>query len=332
MNYKYSCINCKYYTNKKYDFERHNKTIKHFKNTERYKCNKCDYITTKKCNYDRHMKSSKHTDIKNVEVNNIDSKKDEVEFCCKNCNKSFNSRSGLWYHNKKCKKRETVITNKIIDINNGEMVSELISGLMTKLKESNDDLIMKLVESNNKVLMDTIPKLSQTKNINSNNTTNNMTINMYLNEYCKDAMNLTEFVKTLNITENDIKNTGNVGFVQGILSIMMNKLVSMKYTERPLHCTDVKRSKFYIKDNDKWERDDKNVKIKKLLKDITQKQFDTLCFWVKNNMEEAMEDDKVYSMYENMYSNISMNIDGKMKDILRKLCGLTKIDKELMIR
>jgi hypothetical protein len=115
---------------------------------------------------------------------------------------------------------------------------------------------------------------------NSHNTTNNtnnshnkaFNLQFFLNETCKNAMNITEFVDSIKLQLSDFMSIGDVGFVQGISNIIVKNLNSLDETIRPIHCTDQKRETFYVRDHDKWEKEeDDKRRIKKMIKDITYK-------------------------------------------------------------
>jgi hypothetical protein len=108
-------------------------------------------------------------------------------------------------------------------------------------------------------------------NINSNNKTFNL--NVFLNEHCKDAMNIMDFVDSLKLQLSDLESVGKLGFVNGLSNIIVKKLNSLDETKRPIHCTDAKREVLYVKDEDKWEKENENEnkKIRKAIKHIAHK-------------------------------------------------------------
>ena len=63
-----------------------------------YSCKKCDYTTNIKCNYEKHELSIKHYN----KINNIFNQSISYSLACPFCDKSFNHRSTLWSHKKKC--------------------------------------------------------------------------------------------------------------------------------------------------------------------------------------------------------------------------------------
>ena len=114
---------------------------------------------------------------------------------------------------------------------------------------------------------------------NFNNCNNKITLNVYLNEHCKNAMNLTDFVNQIQISLEDLEYSKQNGFAKGITNILSKQLKDLNPTERPIHCSDVKRLQFYVKDSDTWGKDKSNVKIDKTIQKITKKQILKIKEW-----------------------------------------------------
>jgi hypothetical protein len=116
------------------------------------------------------------------------------------------------------------------------------------------------------------------KNGTHNNTTNNTNIsnksfnlNLFLKETCKDAMNIMDFVESIKLQLSDLERVGEFGYVEGISNIIVKKLKELDITQRPVHCTDKKRETMYIKHDNKWEKDDNNIKMHKVVKKVADK-------------------------------------------------------------
>jgi hypothetical protein len=109
-----------------------------------------------------------------------------------------------------------------------------------------------------------------TINTNSHNKTFNLQI--FLNETCKNAMNIMEFADSVKLQLTDLENVGKLGFVDGISNIIVKNLKALDVEKRPVHCTDYKREVLYIKDDNKWEKENENnIKIRKVIKKIAHK-------------------------------------------------------------
>jgi len=282
-------------------------------------CKKCDYITSRKSSYKDHLLSAKHCNGNNLETNGNENlqKICKSNYECETCKKNFKSRSGLWKHNKICLKS-----------NNLEQKDEL---------QDKDELIMMLIKQNTELIKET----SEFKNImmkviengttnNSNNNTNshNKTFNLqfFLNETCKDAMNIMDFVDSIKLQISDLERVGEYGFVDGISNIIVKNLKALDVTERPIHCTDKKREVLYVKDENKWEKDEEKNKIKKVIKKVANKNIHLLPVF----KEKYPDCNKSSSKHSDRYNKIiveSMNTDGENEDKIIK-----NISKEVIVQ
>jgi hypothetical protein len=188
--------------------------------------------------------------------------------CC--CGSSFSSRTTLWRHKKTCKKIDTL---KVEDINSQQTVTP---ELVMELIKNNKELQQIILEQHN--TLNNLVK-NGVSNTNSLNNNNNKTFNLqfFLNETCKDAMNIMDFVDSIKVQLSDLEKIGEVGYTQGISNIITTNLKALEVTQRPVHCTDKKRETMYIKDEDKWEKeDDSNTKLRKAIKRVANKNIKLL--------------------------------------------------------
>jgi len=218
------------------------------KNLPRFFCKNCDFECYMKCDWDRHILRPKHQ--KNVQGNEMETKNLKKTYNC-DCGRPFNTNSGLWKHKKIC---------NIEDIQSNE----------------NDDkeLIMMLVKQNSEMLEIIKNGTHNTNNSHNNTNSHNKTFNLqfFLNETCKDAMNIMDFVDSIKLQLSDLENVGKVGYVEGISNIITTNLKALDVTQRPIHCADKKREVLYVKDENKWEKeDDEKKKIRKAIKRVACK-------------------------------------------------------------
>jgi hypothetical protein len=232
-----------------------------------FHCIFCDYKCCLKFSYDRHLLTAKH--LKQTQMKQNETKKEKKEKKEKNeqntcnCGLVYYSRTSLWRHKKKCPIIEKSDNNQENNEENIEKKDEIINFLM---KENQDfkNLILEIIKK------DTITNNNNIINTNSHNKTFNL--NVFLNETCKDAMNIMEFVDSLKIELSDLENVGNVGYVNGISTIIVKNLNLLDETKRPVHCTDSKREVLYVKDQDKWEKENEDKsKMRKVIKHVTHK-------------------------------------------------------------
>jgi len=286
------------------------------KKNAKYICKPCNFICNKNANYQSHLLTNKHYKNTNECCNVITNK-------CNNCDKEFSTLSGLWKHRKTCsievevpQEAQSIIQGTKLTVGSSDIPIELILEVIKQSKEVQNVLIEqnkelqkqllehsnKLLENENRLLEKDNQLIEQNKQIleiakkpnmiNSNN--NNKTsfnLQFFLNETCKDAMNIVDFVNSLQLTNNDFETTGKLGFVNGISRIFINQLKKMDVIRRPLHCTDVKRETLYIKDNDTWEKEtDEKKKLNWVVNRIAQLNLNQIQQWqqeypdcVKNN-------------------------------------------------
>jgi hypothetical protein len=233
-----------------------------------YSCEKCTFKCFKKYSWDRHLLTLKHSMEMNgndLEIEKGQKGQNKKKIICENCNKIFQTNTGLWKHKKKCNKLNN---NNTIDVTNkDELILQLIKQNTEVIKENSEikNIMMKVLENGT----------HNTNNSHNNNTnSHNKTFNLqfFLNETCKDAMNIMDFVDSIKLQLSDLESVGKLGYVEGISNIIVKNLKELDVTERPVHCTDKKREVLYIKDQDKWEKedDDKN-KIRKVIKKVASK-------------------------------------------------------------
>jgi hypothetical protein len=276
------------------------------KKPQKYICDICVFECRNKKDYTRHLSTAKHkrlimanerlmkktphansshihtTDISSLpKVSNTFGVNIQQQFECHVCNKVYSHLSSLCKHKKKCCNNE-VMSNEI------EPTTQLIT--LSKEKESEfKDLVLLLLKENKEIqrnFIDIIPYIKGNITCNSHNTTTNnnqFNINMFLNEQCKNAMNLTDFIHSLPITNETYDNTIENGLTQTITSLITNGLNSMNVLERPIHCTDPNRKTMYVKDNNVWERDNELNLLLDGIKTLSLKQRTLIDKWQDAN-------------------------------------------------
>jgi hypothetical protein len=236
------------------------------KTSQIFYCDHCDYGTYKKSNFTNHLSTAKHEKCSNGNVletfgNENKPKTSSLIYSCKVCKKEFKNRSGLWKHNKICKYTE-IENNENNEIN--------------KDTDKKDELINYLIKENQEfknLILEIVKKDTYTTNNTTHTNSHNKAFNLqfFLNETCKDAMNITDFVESIQLQLSDLEKVGEIGYVEGISNIIVKNLNALDVTQRPVHCTDKKRETIYIKDEDKWEKDEEKNKIRKVIKKVATK-------------------------------------------------------------
>jgi hypothetical protein len=246
----------------------------------KFVCKECDYICDKKQHYKQHCNTAKHK--KRIGNSSATENNENSSLCCENCSKQYVDRTGLWRHKKKCIVTNT-ITTPIIDrllAENQELRSFIMD--QTKLYTANmNEIVEKNVEMLSKVV-ETCKPVNNNTTINNNNN-QRFNINVFLNEQCKDAINFSDFVKNIQISYEDLENNAQLGFVNGISKIFMDNLNQLDVTERPIHCTDVKRETMYIKDDNTWTKQADDEKLQKAIQTVSYRSMGKLAEWKNEN-------------------------------------------------
>ena len=178
-------------------------------------------------------------------------------------------------------------------------------------------------------------KNMQPSNVNSHNNSYNKTFNLqiFLNETCKDAMNLMDFVDSLKIQLSDLENVGKMGFIDGISNIIIKNLKALEITQRPVHCSDSKREILYIKDEDKWEKENEEKnKLKKAIKYIAHKNCKLIPEWKAKNPEcinsySSKSDEYNKIVLESMGGNLCNEGLNNENKIIKRIAKEVIIDK-----
>jgi hypothetical protein len=266
----------------------------------------------------------------------------------------------LWYHEQKCPQKATTestsslaimcemdeqtTTKCIKKLNNPAAVSLIASTstpptqttTTTTTTTTTSDFMMKMVEQlmeQNKTLQTQLIELSKERNTvinNTNNTTNNQQFNLqvFLNTECKDAIKLSDFVKSLNITLEDLEFTKTNGIIEGVSSIIVNNLKGMDVHKRPIHCTDAKRETMYVK-TDEWVKDDDGANIKKFIYLTSCYQIKRIQDWIHAHpgweTKEKLQTEYL-ALCKELYKNIENN-DVAHKKIIKGFIKEVQIDK-----
>ena len=290
------------------------------KSHEYFICEKCNFNTSHKSKYDRHLNTRKHKMLTST-----DEKRHNTLFICE-CGKSYKYRQSLSVHKKKC---EFIKNNNNIDsilpLVKDTNSNEELKSLVCKLINENNEIKNSIMKENNELraqVSELIPKVG-----NNNNTINNnqkLNINIFLNEQCKDALNMNEFIKSIEISLEQLDYTKKNGLALGLSNAIVENMNKLSLYERPMHCTDIKRETLYIKEQDKWTKDENKEKIKNAIKKASGKNYNALQNWKSNN-PDFINDDLKQEDFSNMVSTIgklSEEIDNR---IIKSLCKETYI-------
>jgi len=290
-----------------------------------YVCKNCNYSTFKKSDYEKHLRTQKHKNrVLEISGNEKVAKVAEKLICPK-CERVFKSNSGLWKHNQIClqtaKNTETSVSQ------------ETILEVFKKQQEANNEMMLKQQDQISQLtdaLNHIAPKLGNNNTTNSNNTnnTNQFNINVFLNEDCKNAINMSDFIKSIEVSLKQLDLTKTKGLEKGITQVIMDNMNKLSVHERPLHCTDTKRETLYIKDHDKWEKDKNKTKIKEVIKKASNKNYTALQNWRKEN-PDYLDDDSKAIYYAKAMSAAGKPIDTVDEKIIKNVCKQTYVKEDI---
>ena len=293
-----------------------------------YVCEKCDYKCFKKYNYDRHLSTDKHKwihfgyNVSNFEQKN-EQKMPEHKYVC-DCGKQYKYSQGLSKHKKICVKN---IVNS--DVKN-------LTNIVLEVVKQNQELMHQNSETQkqNASLTNQLFEICKngTNNTMINNNSHNKTfnLNVFLNEQCKDAMNIMDFVDSLKLQLSDLENVGKLGFVEGISNIIVKNLQALDIHKRPVHCSDSKREVMYIKDEDKWEKEnEKKLKLRKAIKRIANKNSRLLPEFKKKHPDCGKSESKYSDQYNKLIIEAMGGSGNEDYDNENKI--IKKIAKEVTI-
>ena len=284
------------------------------KNAKNFYCEICDFKCTKKSNYEKHLMTRKHEMITNE---NKKMPKNAKDFYCE-CGQIYKYKSGLSRHKKKCTYNAT-----------NNLSSNHINNEEDKDFKIDKEFVMSLMKQNNELHLQVIELLKNgTHNTTNNN--NNFNLNFFLNETCKNAMNIMDFVESIQLQLTDLERMGEIGYVNGMSNIIIKNLKDMEVTDRPMHCTDVKRETLYVKDEDKWDKEsDGNPKMKKAIKHIARKNAMNL----KDFKEKHPDCTKADSKHSDTYNKLLVEAMGGKgeNDAIKEDKIIKKVAKEIIV-
>ena len=293
------------------------------KKPQNFCCQKCDFNTSNKKDYIRHISTPKHQNDDKMMTKKPKKTPDEnsQNFICE-CGKQYKYRQGLSVHRKKCgiNKNEC---ETIISLNE----KDLILTLLNQNNQLQNQIIDLCKDRNNVQIIN-----NNNGNINSNNKTFNL--NVFLNEECKDAMNIMDFVDSLKLQLSDLENVGKLGFIEGISNIIVKNLKALDIHKRPVHCSDSKREVMYVKDENKWEKEnDEKLKLRKVIKHIAHKNSKLIpefrAKYPDCGKSESKLSDKYNKLVIEAMGGSGDNDDEKENKIIKKIAKEVIIDKTI---
>jgi len=256
-------------------------------------------------------------------------------YACKYCKRSYINRTGVWRHNKKYGSSCIVKMMESSKVENAEELKNMINTMMEMNKEFKTQ-ILDLYKANAATVANTAMVASPTtviNNTNNNNMTNcyNQTFNVqfFLNEQCKDAMNMKDFVNSIQLNTDDLESVGKLGYVEGMSNILITNLNKTELHKRPVHCSDIKRETLYVKDEDKWERDGPDhAKMTNAVLAVEHKNVQLMGEWAAQHprcMDSNSKDNVKYFKLSKTITDGAQ--DGNISKVIKRVAKNVIIDK-----
>jgi hypothetical protein len=290
-----------------------------------FQCEICDFQCSRKNDWNRHLMTAKHK--KNVVIcHTTDTTKIQpLVFRC-GCGKEYNHRASLHNHKKKCQKVAKSV--KVAEEENEESKEEENQSI----SDIRHEYEVKLLKQENRHLKEML-EVKGNNMINSNNTTNNNTMNFniqyFLNEQCKDALNLTDFINSLQVQLEDLEYTTDNGHVKGITNIFQNALNKLSVEQRPMHCTDLKRDVLYIKDNDEWKKDEDKGMMKSAVNKVVDKNLSNSEKWLDKHPDVFTPGSRDSNRYIKMTENsLGTGEEKETNKVMKNIMKEVLVDKE----
>jgi hypothetical protein len=303
-------------------------------------CEKCDFTTSKQNEYNRHIETNKHKRLHGLQEQNSFVVEPKT-FKCK-CGKIYRHHTSLAKHKRGCDGLN--IPDNISGVSTTDNNKEQVTGGSVSFNENviiTKDMFMAILNDRQE-MMKIIKSLSEQQhnnttindhsanncnNTNSNNHTFNM--NMFLNEKCKDAMNMKDFVNSIQLNMTDLENVGRLGYVEGMSNIFIDNLQKTDVYKRPVHCSDVKRETLYVKENDQWEREEPDhPKMTNAVLAVEQKNVILVNEWAKANprcMNSNTRENETYFRLSKVVTDGEK--DGNIDKVIRKVAKNVSIEK-----
>jgi hypothetical protein len=291
-----------------------------------YICDFCKLQTNNKKDFNKHILTAKH--LKAINGNNLcilnGDKFKNVPIACQ-CGKMYKHHSSLWKHKKACTNKNT---QSELDMVQNMSDKDLVMYLLKENKEFKEMIL----EQSNKMLELAIKPTNVINNTNCNNNNKQFNLQVFLNDKCKNAMNMSDFLDTIQIKDDDFENMGKLGYIQGISNIFIKGLKDLDETVRPMHCNDLKRETLYIKDNDTWDKDDNKQKVRNVIAMIAHKNFKYIPVWQEANPSSYDVTSKKNDLYMKIANQVATAItpddDMGINKIIRNVASNVVIDKD----
>lgn len=282
----------------------------------KFECESCDFVCSKQCDWDRHIATRKHEFRTQLNKKNAEGL---GGLTCKFCGKGYSARNSLWYHQKKCDDNADEILEE--DDEPSESCKPTDKDMLTR------EILLQLLKNSQELVKITKEKNDAPTTITNNTTNAQFNVNFFLNEKCKEAINFTDFVNSIALTQADLQTVVKHGNTEGNSRIIADMLEKLGVYRRPIHCTDMKRETVYIRENDEWEKEQAELpRIKKLADMVSHKVIQQSTVWHEENPDFMKSADKKEESLRIM-TQIFGGEDHSQKKVIKNILHNVEVDK-----
>jgi len=339
----YRCEQCDYETSDNRDYRRHLDTKKHNETTVKhekpnYMCPTCSHVYASRTSLWRHKKTCNSSSVDETAGMGVGVSETVSETVISSTSAIALSSGDTMSDPIMISVSDDVkptdnqpLPGQHIDPPDSIVGKDWTSLIMTLVKENKElrNVIIQQTEESHQMRKEMMELAKKPTNIVTNNNQRISVVN-YLNTECKDAMTLSEFINSIQLTMDDMYYTREHGYVKGMCNVFMREIEGLKQSERPIHCTDQKRLKFFIKTREAWKRDDKHEHIQSAMTSITDKHLSLLNQWKLANPDWMKRDD-LMDEYLLLTSRIigggkGEEFDKNQRAVMKQLGSATELD------
>ena len=300
------------------------------KSSAKFYCIVCDYTTQRNSQYTRHLMTPKHK-LATTETDLV--RKSSTHYMCIKCNKLYKNRTGLWKHKKKCNeeiKNENIKNENTIVDENTIVNEHSMKNFILDIIKNNTDALKEIIEvcKNINNHPNTINNTNNTNNTMTNSNNKTFNLQVFLNEQCKDAMNLSDFMESIQLSLEDLENMEKLGYVECMFKNIFGDMEFISIFGRPFHCSDFKRGIIYIKENGVWEKEEMGyTRLINAIRIVEKKNFKLLKEWTEKHPSFSDYNSPYNDKYVKLFGETMNGDKHNLAKLIRKLSKECVIDK-----
>ena len=312
-------------------------------------CKTCDFKCRYNSDYVRHLLTTKHKNATNTPVNAtpVPGMQQSKSYLC-DCGRVYTHRASLYKHKKMCIQTteppisipppepligspppenrivyEHVTESMVIKCFQAMMAAQTEAQTAAAVRDEMRDAAQTVRDEaqaeQTRLLIEAISlKGPQCITNNNNNTTNNnnqFNLNVFLNEDCKDAYTLKEVIESIVCTVEDLDRLIVEGYAATVIRKILESMQDMAITERPIHCTDLRRNIVCVKSAKGWEKGEAALKLlNNTLYFVGKKLGNVVPEWRETYPDHFRGTDSRRNQYHKLIVEVTKVDDVKLED------------------